>query len=291
MNAQEFQKILRDDGYDFGEDAAECAFIGYELALNGQVAPQATELDSVTISKMNTLRENGMRQVGVVMMDDSGKRATIDMGKVLWSTSKADTGEAIHYPECWDTATYPTLQDAIRAIGAFKCANYDGQHDGAIRNAALEEAAKWVDQRRFDFENEHGSMDYGTGVMEFGRGAHAAVKEEYDNELAEIAESIRAMKSSTPSPIKAAVHPDNDLIQTVDRYLSAAYQAGMDGDEFDMLTPKREIAVIKAEPKVTDDQLWRAYLTMLNNTPFVSKEDAIRLGREAMRAEPTGEQL
>lgn len=55
------------------------------------------ELDSVTASKMETLREKGMRQVGVVMADDSGKRATIDMGKVLWSesTSKADTGEAI----------------------------------------------------------------------------------------------------------------------------------------------------------------------------------------------------
>jgi hypothetical protein len=31
------------------------------------------------------------------------------------------TAAGIHYPGCWDTAAYPTVQDAIRAIGAFKC--------------------------------------------------------------------------------------------------------------------------------------------------------------------------
>src|SRR5450830_143654 len=29
--------------------------------------------------------------------------------------------QAIHYPECWDTAAYPTLASAIKEIGAFKC--------------------------------------------------------------------------------------------------------------------------------------------------------------------------
>ena len=33
----------------------------------------------------------------------------------------ADVGEAIHYPACWDTAAYPTMQDAMAEIGAFKC--------------------------------------------------------------------------------------------------------------------------------------------------------------------------
>jgi hypothetical protein len=156
-----------------------------------QVAPQATELDSVTISKMNTLRENGMRQVGVVMMDDSGKRATIDMGKVLWSTSKADIGEAIHYPECWDTAAYPTLRDAISAIGAFKCSNDDGQHDAAIRNVALEEAAEECDARAEQYERE------ARGGDNSGASDHKAYA---SNDLAR---DIRALKSATPSPIKA----------------------------------------------------------------------------------------
>jgi hypothetical protein len=29
----------------------------------------------------------------------------------------------LHYPECWDTAAYPTLKDAISAIGHSKCTN------------------------------------------------------------------------------------------------------------------------------------------------------------------------
>lgn len=75
--------------------------------------------------------------------------------------------------------------------------------------------------------------------------------------------------------IKADAHQQNDLIQTVDRYLSAAYQAGMDGDEFDMLTPKREIAAlaaIKAEPTAS-----------LRDIDFDGSDDP--------HAEPTGEQL
>jgi len=28
---------------------------------------------------------------------------------------------AIHYPECWDTMTYPTLLDAIKELGCNEC--------------------------------------------------------------------------------------------------------------------------------------------------------------------------
>jgi hypothetical protein len=32
--------------------------------------------------------------------------------------------QAIHYPECWDTAAYPTVEDALRELYAwFKCSN------------------------------------------------------------------------------------------------------------------------------------------------------------------------
>lgn len=63
----------------------------------------------------------------------------------------------------------------------------------------IETAAKWVDQRRFDFEKEHGFVDHETGVLEFGAGQHAQLKEEYAGELAEIADGIRALKGQQSS--------------------------------------------------------------------------------------------
>ncbi|WP_241120343.1 hypothetical protein, partial [Achromobacter xylosoxidans] len=63
-----------------------------------------------------------------------------------------------------------------------------------VRNAALEEAAAWVDKRRHDFDHEHGYMEPGTGAWSFGTGAHATAKAEYSAELDEIAEGIRALK-------------------------------------------------------------------------------------------------
>ena len=69
-----------------------------------------------------------------------------------------------------------------------------------VRDAALEEAAKWVDKRRGDFDAENGHTDPDTGAFEYGRGAHAAAKGEYSGELAEIADAIRALKSAPPQP-------------------------------------------------------------------------------------------
>jgi hypothetical protein len=37
-----------------------------------------------------------------------------------------DIASAIHYPECWDTAAYPHLKDALHEMTAwFKCSNDD----------------------------------------------------------------------------------------------------------------------------------------------------------------------
>jgi len=48
------------------------------------------QLDSVTISKVSHLASNNMKLVGVVMMDDKGQRATVDMGKVTWKDSEEE---------------------------------------------------------------------------------------------------------------------------------------------------------------------------------------------------------
>lgn len=37
------------------------------------------------------------------------------------SPAQPDTAKAIHYPECWDVAAYPTLESALSEIAAFKC--------------------------------------------------------------------------------------------------------------------------------------------------------------------------
>lgn len=44
------------------------------------------------------------RAVSVLSTGESTKRSALDMAR------------AIHYPECWDTAAYPTLQDAMREV-------------------------------------------------------------------------------------------------------------------------------------------------------------------------------
>ena len=38
---------------------------------------------------------------------------------------KEPAATSIHYPDCWDTACYPTLRDAIKEIESFKCTNDD----------------------------------------------------------------------------------------------------------------------------------------------------------------------
>lgn len=52
-----------------------------------------------------------------------------------------------------------------------------------------------------------------------------------------------AISAAEEKPVTAMAHPQNELIQVADQQLSAAYQAGMDGDEFDMLVAKQAIQV------------------------------------------------
>jgi hypothetical protein len=69
----------------------------------------------------------------------------------------------------------------------------------------IERAAKWVDVRREAFTAEHGAVDPDTGSTEYGTGVHAQAKLEYEGELAEIAEGLRSIATSTPTDSKGGV--------------------------------------------------------------------------------------
>ncbi|MEB2478128.1 hypothetical protein QMM96_22115 [Citrobacter freundii] len=53
----------------------------------------------------------------------------------------------------------------------------------------IEDAAKWVDQQRESYDDEHGRHDNDTGSFEFGNDA----QRDYSDTLAEIAEGIRSL--------------------------------------------------------------------------------------------------
>ncbi|MDM3277849.1 hypothetical protein OGW16_00330 [Citrobacter sp. Ce104] len=70
----------------------------------------------------------------------------------------------------------------------------------------IEAAAKWVDQQRESYDNEHGRRDNDTGSFEFGNDA----QREYSDTLAEIAEGIRALHPNAgipPAPVMIALEP------------------------------------------------------------------------------------
>ena len=51
----------------------------------------------------------------------------------------------------------------------------------------------YVEKRRADFAHEHGLMDPETGAWEYGRGDSGELKRQYDCDLAEIADGLRAL--------------------------------------------------------------------------------------------------
>lgn len=47
--------------------------------------------------------------------------------------------DAIHYPGCWDTAAYPTLESALHEMTAwFKCSNDECQQRAAVSDAEID---------------------------------------------------------------------------------------------------------------------------------------------------------
>ena len=78
----------------------------------------------------------------------------------------------------------------------------------SIAAAERERCAAWVDKRREEFMHTFGHQDPETGAWEYGTGPHATAKQEYECELAEIAEGLRAMTPSpTPAPMGQAPAP------------------------------------------------------------------------------------
>jgi len=57
----------------------------------------------------------------------------------------------------------------------------------------LQSAIEFVQNRRDVFIKAHGYVDPDTGFLEYGRGKHAQLKEEYVSELDEILEGLRAL--------------------------------------------------------------------------------------------------
>jgi hypothetical protein len=83
-------------------------------------------------------------------------------------------------PRCGETTELDTPAVAVSAE--------------AVRNAALEEAAHWVQKRADDYDADHGTTDPDTGTREYPyEGA------EYVQELEEISDAIRALKSAPPA--------------------------------------------------------------------------------------------
>jgi hypothetical protein len=115
------------------------------LELAPIAAPTQASTAQAEPGKWNVLREDDSPDVarlldvilrnGVCLMDRQYSK--IDWTQVAdWRYSapaaKPDpstvSAALIHYPDCWDTVAYPTIEDAWRAVGAFMC--------GDMRNAA-----------------------------------------------------------------------------------------------------------------------------------------------------------
>lgn len=109
----------------------------------------------------------------------------------------------------------------------------DGQHElyaaPVPGRDGIEAAAKWVDQQREAFDNEHGCLDPDTGAFEFSNEA----QHDYSFTLYEIAEGIRALHPSTaPVPPVRKSSPntasEKDLTERLFRLRSKAIEEGND---------------------------------------------------------------
>jgi len=88
---------------------------------------QKTEGNAAFAPKpLTALRRLGMRLASLL---DEDQWAECEQLLLTVSEEHKAMAAAIHYPECWDTAAYPTLEDAMAEIYAwFKCSNDDREH-------------------------------------------------------------------------------------------------------------------------------------------------------------------
>jgi hypothetical protein len=68
----------------------------------------------------------------------------------------------------------------------------------------LLKAARYLDDKRSDFDYEHSVVDWETGAREYGTGTKGEAAEEYSNTLAELADELRAL-ATTPQAVQQEV--------------------------------------------------------------------------------------
>lgn len=105
-------------------------------------------------------------------------------------------------------------------------------------------AAKWVENQRDAYDNEHGQSDPDTGAFEFGNDAQL----EYSTTLSEIAEGIRSLHPTSAQPVSEPYKlPDGWKLVPIEP-TAAMFHAFNDCDYGRKSMRERYIQMIKAAP-------------------------------------------
>lgn len=110
----------------------------------------------------------------------------------------------------------------------------------------IEAAAKWIDQQREAFDNEHGQHDPDTGTFEFVNDAQL----EYSSTLAELAEGIRALH---PAPASQPYTVPDEL----------------SGKSFEYIANKFQVSLSEAQWILVGWNACRAAMLQSGNSPVV----------------------
>lgn len=114
-------------------------------------------------------------------------------------------------------------------------------------------AAKWVDQQREVFDNEHGRHDPDTGAFEFGNDA----QREYSSTLVDIAEGIRSLHPNSDENSSAI--PDGYVLVPAKETLEMAvagdhvYELCVEKDEYPTDAARRIWAAMVAAAPLQGD--------------------------------------
>jgi hypothetical protein len=109
---------------------------------------------------------------------------------------------AIHYPECWDTAAYPTVESALSEVyAAFKCTN----HIGASEPKALTDSDVYTLIGHADYLRGIGQEDMPKWCMEL---AERIARTIGDKALADRAAALLADRGSETKPVAKIVGAD-----------------------------------------------------------------------------------
>ncbi|KKI41890.1 hypothetical protein [Hafnia alvei] len=140
-----------------------------------------------------------------------------------------------------DTAVYEPVFLAAPVLPKQPKPTISFYRDGIIA------AAKWVENQRDAYDNEHGQSDPETGSFEFGNNAQL----EYSTTLSEIAEGIRSLHSVSAQPVSetsdSPVIPDGWKLVPIEP-TAAMFHAFNDCDYGRKSMRERYIQMIEAAP-------------------------------------------